>query len=198
MRSSYAQNNLGELIRTYVLGTRPNRHIVELGVLDGYSTLNIAQGLKELHELYGQYSKVDAYDLFDDYQFKHGSQAEVEKMIAEFGLSDYAQVIKGDAWKVADIYANKSIEFLHVDISNTGETLRRVMEVWHPKMADKGMLLFEGGSMERDNVEWMVRYGMPSIRDEIARNETLNRCYIYGVYLQFPSMLAAMRKWWID
>jgi len=40
IRSSYIANNYGELLRQYVIAFQPSS-FVELGVLDGYSTLHI-------------------------------------------------------------------------------------------------------------------------------------------------------------
>jgi hypothetical protein len=195
MRSSYIENNFGELLRTYVIGAR-TIPLVELGILDGYSTLHIAQGVRELQELYGLVTTFEAYDLFDSYEYKHGSQVEVQQLIDQNGLTDYVQIKKGNAFEVHKLYRDKSIEFLHVDISNTGDTLKKIMELWHPKIADKGILMFEGGSEERDNIEWMKKYNCPSIKQEIETNPVLNEFYMYGVYMRFPSMLVAMRKWW--
>lgn len=171
---------------------------VELGVLDGYSTLHIAQGLKELHQLKHTSGerKFKAYDLFEDYTFKHGSKEDVEKMLLDNGVSAYVEVIKGSAYEVYKNYADKSIDFLHVDISNTGKVLKDILELWHPKIMDKGLILFEGGSIERDNVEWMLKYNMPSIRQEIMINPIINEFYQYGTYLRYPSLTIFLRKWW--
>ena len=197
MRSSYLENKLGEILKTYVIGWRQNPPYVELGVLDGYSTSCIAEGLKELDRLYGYKFKLDAYDLFEDYPYKHGNQEEVQAMLKEKGLENYVNLQKGDAYKVAQNYADKSLEFLHVDISNTGQVIKDIMEVWHPKMRDKGFIFFEGGSKERDQVEWMTKYNMPSIRKEIDTNPIINTYYWYGTYFEYPSMTVLLRKWWM-
>lgn len=195
MRSSYIKNNFGEVIREYILGWRPVS-LVELGVLDGYSTMWIAEGLKIAGPLYGINSKLDAYDLFDDYQYKHGNKEEVQQMLNEKGLAEYVNLLQGDAYKVWDRYADKSIEFLHIDISNTGEVVRKIIELWHPKIHDKGLVLIEGGSSERDQVDWMIEHNMPSIKKEIETNDTINAYYIYGTYFRFPSLTVMVRKWW--
>ena len=179
------------------MGWRPSCP-VELGVLDGYSTLHIAQGLKELHQL--KYTngekKFKAYDLFEDYKFKHGSKEEVEKMLTDNGVIDYVNVIKGNAYEVYKNHADKSIDFLHVDISNTGKVLKDILELWHPKIMDKGLILFEGGSEERDCIEWMKKYNAPSIKKEIETNPIIQEFYQYGTYFKFPSLTILLRKWW--
>ncbi len=65
-------------------------------------------------------------------------------------------------------------------------------------MAPRGILCIEGGSEERDNVEWMKKYNHPSIKEEITNSKILNKCYIYGTYFKFPSLTVGMRKWYED
>jgi predicted O-methyltransferase YrrM len=194
MRSSYIENNYGEVLKSYVLNWRPTT-LVELGVLDGYSTLAIAEAVKEMNYLYQMNSKLDSYDLFEDYEFKHGVKAEVEKLIAEKGLTDYVNLVKGDAYKVHENYQDNSIQFLHVDISNDGDVLRNILTLWAPKIIQRGLVLFEGGSEERDNNEWMVKYNKPSIKKEMETNKFINDNYIYGTYYQYPSMTVFLKRW---
>lgn len=197
IRSSYKENDFGSVLKAHIMGWKPSCP-VELGVLDGYSTLHIAQGLKELHHLRhtnGE-KKLKAYDLFEDYSFKHGSKEEVEKMLAENGVSAYVEVLKGSAYEVYKNFSDKSIDFLHVDISNTGKVLKDILELWHPKIMDKGLILFEGGSEERDCCEWMTKYNMPSIKKEIETNAIIQEFYQYGTYLRYPSLTVLLRKWW--
>lgn len=201
MRSSYIANNFGEIIKQYVIAWQP-ASFVELGVLDGYSTLAIAQGIQELHKLRGYEGQLHAYDLFEDYQFKHGSMSEVQSMLESNGVSQYVKLMKSDAYEAYKNYPDmvldqiRGIEFLHIDISNTGDTLRNLMEIWHPKIGQRGIVLIEGGSDERDQVEWMRQYNMPSIKHEIETNPLINKYYHYGTYFQFPSMTVLLRKWW--
>lgn len=193
MRSSYIENNFGLVFKSYVLEWRPVT-LVEFGVLDGYSTLNIAQGVKELDKLYGIKTKLISYDLFDDYQFKHGDKEEVEKLLLEQGVSDYVNLIKENAYKVYKDFQDESLEFLHVDISNTGDIIKKIIELWHPKMRGGSLVLLEGGSSERDNVEWMIKYNMSSIKKEIETNEIINKYYMYRTYFKFPSMTVLVKK----
>ena len=65
MRSSYQKNSYGEIFFALMEAFRPGV-VVELGVLDGYSTIAMAKGMKHNHELKrcGQ-PHLDAYDLFE-------------------------------------------------------------------------------------------------------------------------------------
>lgn len=191
MRSSYIENNYGDLIKNYVISACP-KVSVELGVLDGYSTLHIAKGLRDINKMYGIKSNLDAYDLFGDYAYKHGSQNEVSDLLSKNSLLDYVNLIKGDAYKV---YSNYDfINFLHIDISNTGKVIRDILTLWHSKIASEGLILIEGGSIERDNVEWMRKYFKESIRKEIETNEIIRDNYSYIIHEEFPSMTVLIRN----
>lgn len=194
MRSSYIENNYGEVLKAYVLNWRPST-LVELGVLDGYSTIAIAEGVKEMNFLYQCNAKLDSYDLFDDYEFKHGSKEEVEKLIAEKGLTSVVSIHKGDAYKVHELYADNTVQFLHVDISNTGDTLRTILTNWYPKLIEKGLVLFEGGSDERDHNEWMTKYNKPSIKEAMDKDKFINDHYMYGTYYPYPSLSVLVKRW---
>jgi predicted O-methyltransferase YrrM len=194
MRSSYIENNCGEILKQNVICWRPI-NLVELGVLDGYSTLHIAAGLKELERLYGIVTVLNAFDLFEEYPYKHGRIEDVKNELIEAELDQYVRLSAGDAYKVWAGFEDGFIDFLHVDISNTGETIRKIMELWHPKMRERGLIFFEGGSEERDNVEWMVKYNMPSIKKELNENPIIRKHYLMGTYFKFPSMTMLLRKW---
>lgn len=186
MRTSYKQNDFGEifyrLIRTYKPET-----VVELGILDGYSTLHIAKGLSVngSGHLYG-------YDLWDDYDFKHGDMDEVYENLRNINLSSHITLMKGDAFDVHDEWADNQIDFLHVDISNDGKVVRDIMALWHKKVS--GIIAFEGGSRERDNVEWMDKYDKESIVEELRTNRLINNYYTYYTYKEFPSMTIMFRR----
>lgn len=188
MKSSYIENNYGEVFYQLVT-TYPPSIAVELGVLDGYSLLHIARGIKK-----NNMGHIDAYDLFEDYEFKHGSQAEVQAILDGEGLGDVATLHKGNAYEAYKNYLDNSVYFLHVDISNTGETVRKIMEQWDSKIVYGGLVVFEGGSEERDNIEWMVKYTKEPIRVEVEKNTIINPKYIYGTYLKYPSLTVMMKR----
>lgn len=176
-------------------------NFVELGVLDGYSTLHIAKGIKWLHKHRGYMGKLDAYDLFEDYAYKHGQMGEVSDLLEENGVKEYVNLFKGDAYQAWANYPDpspdvKGIEFLHIDISNTGKVIDEIMHLWHPKIAGRGLVLIEGGSEERDNVEWMQKYKGSSIKHEIETNPLINKYYQYGTYFKYPSITVLLKKWW--
>lgn len=193
MRSSYTTNRYDEALTWMIEGYKPAT-VVELGVLDGFSTLAIAEGIKRNTERRTGRGKLDAYDLFEDYPYKHGQLPEVKGELFTRGLADYVDLFKGDAFEVHQRYADNSIHFLHVDVSNHGDTVRKIMELWDRKMQVGGVIVFEGGTQERDQVEWMTKFGFPPIKPAIETNEILNSRYVYGTYLKFPGMTVCLKK----
>ena len=192
MRSSYTQNNYGDVLRAIAYSARP-RLAVELGVLDGYSTVHIGHGLREVRRLGGG-GRLDAYDLFDEYAFKHGSYDSVKGEVLTAGLSDVVEIHRGDAYQVHSRYQPREVGMLHVDISNTGETVRRILELWDDKIDTGGVVCFEGGTEERDRVEWMVKYGKPPIKAEIEGNPIIEKKYVAATYLPFPGLTVLLKK----
>ena len=185
MRSSYIQNNYGEVFKSIINAFKPQR-CVELGILDGYSTSFIAGTLQEIGA-----GTLTAYDLFDGYQYQHGSMAEVTQRLADY---KNLTIVEADAFKVHDRYQSSSVDFLHVDLSNTGEIVRKIMAAWDEKMVQGGVILFEGGTQERDQIEWMVKYQKQPIKPEIEINEIIQRRYVYGTYLKFPGLTMLLKK----
>jgi predicted O-methyltransferase YrrM len=193
MRSSYKESNFGDLLYSLVLISKPVI-LVELGVLDGYSTSHIAKAVKLLNEQFNIVSKLSAFDLFEDYQYKHGDKEDVLRMLRDSNVDKYVNLLKGDAYKVNDIFADNSIEFLHVDISNTGKVIKDIISIWHLKLKERAVVCIEGGSDERDNIEWMRKYNMSPIKKELETNELINKNYFYSTYQKFPSMTIMIKR----
>ena len=193
MISSYSKNNLGEILLTYIKCFRYPL-CVELGVLDGYSTSFIAQGLKTNKERWGTEGHLYAYDLWDLYPYKHGNIQEVEKFLTDLDLIGFVSLLQGDAFETANNFKDKTVHFLHVDISNTGETLRKIMEVWDKKIYQGGCIAFEGGSQERDEIEWMRKYLKTPIKLELESNLSIKKNYIFATYNLYPSITILYKK----
>ena len=92
---------------------------------------------------------------------------DVEYMLQRHKVNQFVTLHKRDAFTVHEDYDDHSVCFLHVDLSNDGEVLRKIVERWDDKLSFGGLLLFEGGSEERDNVAWMQKYNKAPIKDEI-------------------------------
>ncbi|MBU2052451.1 class I SAM-dependent methyltransferase [Patescibacteria group bacterium] len=188
MRSSYIQNNYGEVFEAIVAAFQP-AICVELGVLDGYSSLAIGRGLKR-----NGAGRLFSYDLFDLYHYKHGSLEEVRLRVEEAGLVGFVDILKRDAFDVNVDFRTEKVSLLHVDISNTGETIKKIMELWDPIIVQGGLILFEGGTQERDEVEWMIKYQATPIKPEIESNQIIKDKYVFGTYLKFPGLTVLLKK----
>ena len=188
MISSYAQNNYAEVFYSIVTGFKPVV-CVELGILHGYSTLAIARGLEK-----NKQGHLDAYDLFDSYLYNHGDKEEVRQGLLEAGLESYVTLNKDDAFCVHNNYQDNSVHFLHVDLSNTGEIVRKIMQTWDSKMIAGSLILFEGGTEERDKVEWVSKYNKEPIKPELEKNPIIAERYIFGTYFKFPGLTVLLKK----
>lgn len=194
MISSYEKNNYAEVFYSIMTAWRPVV-CVELGVLHGYSSIAIGLGLERLtRDPYVYDGHLDSYDLFEDYAYNHGRQNEVQDRIYKAGLKDIVRLHKEDAFRVHEQWENSSVHLLHVDLSNTGDIVKKIMDLWDPKMVVGGIILFEGGTEERDQIEWMVKYKAAPIKPEIEHNPIINNKYIYGTYLKYPGLTMLLKK----
>jgi len=187
MRSSYIDNDYGSVFRSLILAQQP-KLVVECGVLDGYSTFNIAHAIRFNRQRRGIICPFFAYDLWEDYDYKHGDFQEVEDMLKKQQLDRFVNLTEGDAFNVAQVFENGEVDFLHMDISNDGDTLVKTLEVWGDKISESGMIAFEGGSIDRDNVDWMQKYDFTSIRDTLINHPSVYKNWIYQILDVFPSM----------
>lgn len=151
IQSSYHKNDLGRTLYDLVLELKPKK-IVEFGVLNGYSTVCMAMALDEL----GQ-GKIYAYDLWEKYRYRHGKLADCMWEVMSRGLGKYVEFRYGDFWG----WEPEKFDLLHLDISNDGKTIKKAMR----KLKGNGVLVFEGGSAERDSVSWMKKYHHLSISE---------------------------------
>ena len=188
MRSSYMENNYGSVLKALVFAHKP-KISVECGILDGYSLVNIGEALK-----FNGDGILLAYDLWDFYDYKHGDYNKVANIILENNIEEYVNLYKGDAFEVYKIFSNKSINLLHMDISNHGEILINTLEKWGPKISDDGIIVFEGGSIDRDNVEWMKKYNFRPITDVLYNESIVYDNWNFYVLEPFPSITLFCRK----
>jgi predicted O-methyltransferase YrrM len=153
--SSYGENNLGSVLHNLVMDHHP-KHIVEFGVFHGYSTIHMALALQRLGR-----GTINGYDLWDKYPFRHVAEDDAWDNIVKFGVDD---VVKLDQVDFFEWLKNpEPFDMLHLDISNNGDTIERALTALQPQIEAGAIVVFEGGSVERDNCEWMKKYNMPPI-----------------------------------
>lgn len=148
--SSYQFFDLGKIIYETTLQKRPLK-VIEFGCYKGYSTVCLAMALKSL----GQ-GKVKCYDLWDKYQYNHTSMDDTIENIKTYGLSDYVDFIQMD---FNDWLKNpEEFDLMHIDVANTGDVIKRLYDATKDQIKNGSIILFEGGSIERDHVDWMIKY----------------------------------------
>lgn len=148
--SSYSINNIGETIYNTVRKLKPKK-IVDFGLLYGYSTVCLAQAVRD-----NGFGTIIGYDLFEDYKYKNSTKSIVEHNLQYYNLNKYVTLIKKDFndWLNED----EDFDFLHLDISNTGDTIKKIYKKYPSKPT-----IFEGGTKERDNIDWMIKYNTTPI-----------------------------------
>lgn len=179
--SSYEHNNYGVIFYGLMRVYQPEK-VVELGNKAGYSAYHMARGLKANGK-----GSIDCYDLWEKYEYNS-----VPKATAEANLKKYGDIVNlklSDALGVENKY--KSVDILHIDLGNDGELLDNLVPKWLPKVQQ--LIIIEGGSAERDKVEWMVKYKKQSIADwlkEFCPKNNLQRLTIKP----FPSLTMIQKK----
>lgn len=148
IRSSFYHNDLGRTIYDTVMELKPSK-VIEFGTLDGYSACCIGQALHELGR-----GHLFSYDLWDDYDFNHGELSKTQYNLNYYGVQKYVTLLHGDFfywdYEPADLYL--------IDISNNGDIIKYACE-----KIKGGVIMFEGGTEERDNIEWMKTYNKTPI-----------------------------------
>lgn len=192
MFSSYDVNNYGLVFMSLILAKEP-LFVVECGVLDGYSTLNIASALKFNYKSKGITSTFFSYDLFDDYEYRHGNYKDVSNMLNSNDLMFHYNLVKCDAFEASKNHKDDTIDFLHFDISNDGDILLKMLDVWGKKIRTDGIIAFEGGSIERDQ-GWIKKYNKKPIRPELLNNPEVYNNWSIQIFEEYPSLTLMWRK----
>ena len=145
----YFYPEIGFKIYDIVRELRP-KVVVEFGVLNGYSTISIAQALRD-----NGGGIIYAYDLWEQYTYKHSTQETVRQNLAKHGLEEYVELRTMDFnnWCLSP----DECDLLHLDISNDGNTIRQAFQ------ATSCNILFEGGSEGRDECWWMKEFNKEPI-----------------------------------
>ena len=157
---------------------------VELGVLEGFSLLCVAAALRDNGR-----GTIQGFDLFEDYPFRHERLASTAERIRTLGLQQQARIRQGDALGIEREFA--SVDYLHVDLSNDGDTYRQIFARWSGKV--KQLMLLEGGSAERDRVAWMARYRKSAIVPALEELRGTHPEWTFAVLAPFPSLTVALR-----
>jgi Methyltransferase domain len=183
LQSSYKDHGYGHLLYALARVMKPAT-CVELGVFQGFSLLSVAAALRD-----NARGHIDGFDLFGDYPYRHVPASVTQANVDAAGLNGRAHVHAADAFEVHERF--DAVDWLHVDISNDGDSCRRLFEQWAPKVAQA--MIFEGGAPERDEVEWMRAYGKPPLAPAIDVLRRSHPEWKFAVLSPYPSMTIALR-----
>ena len=161
MNSSYKNNdiNYGDLIEAITITIKP-KIIIEIGILDGYSLTRFINATNQTT------TKIFAYDIFDKFNGNHSNEDELK-----LRFKDYPQVEigYGDFYELHKNLINNSIDIIHIDIANNGDIYEYAIQNYLSKITSSGIMILEGGSKIRDEVEWMNKYNKPKINPIIEK-----------------------------
>jgi len=174
MRTSYSTIDLdyGDLITSITYLLKP-KSIVEIGILDGYS-------LEKFINNSNVNTKIEAFDLFDSFNGNHSIESELQQKF----VNKNVKISKGDFYELHNLIEN-NIDIIHIDIANNGDTFEYAIKNYLPKLSTSGVLILEGGSIERDNVEWMHKYNKTPINPLLEKYKDTLDIQIFG---HFPSI----------
>ena len=148
----YFYPKIGKTIYDVIMDKKP-KIVVEFGVLNGFSTVCIAQALRDLGG-----GKLYSYDLWENYPYKRGNKQIVSENLEKYGLTEFVELCDGD---FNDWGSEKhECDLLHLDINNDGNIISMVSS-----NIDWCDVLFEGGTYERDTCWWMEEFNRRPITD---------------------------------
>ncbi len=159
-RSSYANSdvNYGEILKLVTYLNNP-KHILEIGILDGFSLINFEQSVDSSCE-------IKAYDLFDEFNGNHSNETHLNEL---FKNKNNIQIRYGNFYDLHTKFQNNKFDIIHIDIANNGNIYEYAINHYMPLLTETGLMILEGGSKERDNVDWMIKYDKPMIHPVITR-----------------------------
>lgn len=181
MNSSYNNKvDFGDIISTITFMNNPQK-IVECGILEGYS-------LSKFINSSSSTTSIDAYDIFDKF---NGNHAIKDKIIEQFSPYKNVNIYEGDFYEVSKKYPDSSIDILHIDIANNGEVYEYMFQNYSKKIKKNGVILMEGGSEKRDNVDWMIKYNKPKINPVLKKWSNMYNILTIG---EIPSITIIQNK----
>ena len=188
LTSSYRAHGYGSIFYALARVLRP-LVAVEIGIFQGFSLLSVAAALRD-----NARGHITGFDLFDAYPYRHADRRQVSRQLAELQVQPWVTLEAGDAHHIHDRW--DAVDYLHVDVSNTGDTYRRVFTDWSGKV--RQVIVFEGGSAERDVVDWMQRFDKPAIAPAVHELRHAYPQWSFTVLGPFPSLTIACNRAAID
>ena len=176
MNSSYKNKDIdyGALIETITVLQQP-KSIIEIGILDGYSLHHFINST-DSHK-----TTIKAYDIFEKFNGNHSNESDLKE---RFKNNHNVTINYGDFYELHK-NINTPVDLIHIDIANNGDTYENAIQHYLPKLSPTGIMILEGGSVQRDEVEWMNKYNKPKILPVIQK---YSKDYIIKTIGNIPSL----------
>jgi len=142
--------------------------IIEYGTEHGGTAIVMGLALKQLFEEEGHVGIIQSYDTFNQQSkgeigstpnYNHAIQH-----IKHYNLENYINVNYGDFYEFCD-RPNKEFDLLYFDIDNDGDKVLEMYNGCKTNIDNGSLVIFEGGSITRDNVPWMISKNKTKIND---------------------------------
>jgi hypothetical protein len=184
LQSSYSAHGYGSLLYALARVLRPLT-AVEIGIMQGFSLLSVAAALRD-----NAGGHITGFDLFEAYPYRHADRNQVSRQVSALGLQSWVTLEAGEAHEIHE--RSDAVDYLHVDVSNTGDTYRRIFKDWSTKV--RQVIVLEGGSVERDAVAWMREFDKPPIVPAVHELQGAYPEWTFTVLRPFPSMTIACNR----
>jgi len=175
-RSSYHQEKFSKVFKALCFSMNPKK-IGEFGVLDGYSLDCFLDSTNED-------CSIEAYDLFEDFPYNAADFGSISRKYSNLPV-ERLKIDKGNIFDALKIVNPDEVDIFHVDVANDGEVYEFCIKNLLPLLKRNGVLILEGGSEERDNCEWMIKYKKPKIREILFKYQDVLEIKVFS---EFPSM----------
>lgn len=178
IRSSYKNTELAydSIFKTILFSLQP-KNIIEFGILDGYS-------LDVLIKHSPNTAKIIAYDIFEQFNGNHANYDNIRAKYAE-------KIQYGNFYTKFKEIPEDSLDLIHIDIANDGSVYEFAVSNYMSKLNRNGVLILEGGSTTRDEIQWMNRFNKPKIVPVLNRLKDQYTVLIIG---NLPSICLIRKK----
>lgn len=181
--SSYMNTDISYVdILSLLVYMKTPKKIVEFGILNGHSLQQFIDSTDCTT------TSIQAFDIFDDF---NGNCASENTISEKFGRYANVNISKCNFYDIPQDL--KDIDLLHVDIANDASTYQFCIENYLDKVSNDGIIVLEGGSVKRDQVDWMLKYNKTPINPYIESLSSRLDISV-KVYGEFPSITVIKKK----
>jgi predicted O-methyltransferase YrrM len=150
-----------------ILQLKP-KNIIEYGTSHGVTAIIMALALRQLNDEEAHKGKIYTYDTFEvQSKGEIGSVPQLElakKNLSHPIIKDFVEVDRGDFWEFCE-RDDKEFDLLYFDIDNDGDKILEMYNGCKDNIERGSIVLFEGGTITRDNVPWMVDLNKTKMND---------------------------------